>query len=136
MESDQVLEVDLTAVIRRALAALFLLLCLTAARAEPLAITNVTVIDATGAAPRPGMTVLIEGERIAALGSIAPPPGARVVDGTGRFLIPGLWDMHVHWELERYLSLFIANGVTGVRMMWGQPHHLQWRRQIEQGALV
>src|SRR4029077_3572824 len=48
----------------------------------------------------------------------------------------GLWDIHVHWYEKDYLPLFIANGVTGVRMMWGTPTHHEWRQQIEAGSLV
>ena len=64
------------------------------------------------------------------------PHDAQVVDATGTFVIPGLWDMHVHWYLKDYLPLFIANGVTGVRLMWGRPMHHAWRKEIEQGTLL
>src|SRR5688572_2201234 len=76
--------------------------CMKAASAQdghPLAITHVTVIDATGRVPASDMTVLISGERIARLGPsarVAVPPNAEVIDGIGKFLIPGLADMHVH----------------------------------------
>ena len=93
------------------------------------------MIDATGAPAQPETTVVVDGDRITAIGD-SVPPGARIVQGKGRFLIPGLWDMHVHWEQVNYLPLFIANGVTGVRMMFGQPHHLEWRKDIEQGTRV
>ena len=93
------------------------------------------MIDATGAPPRPDTIVVVDGDRIASIGQTVPA-GARVVDGKGRFLIPGLWDMHVHWEQVNYLPLFTVNGVTGVRMMFGQPHHLEWRKEIEQGMRV
>lgn len=105
----------------------------------PLVIAHVTVIDATGGPARPGTTVVVLGNRIAALGAdekIAVPKAAHVVDGTGKFLIPGLWDMHVHLNYKDYLPLFIANGVTGVRVMWGQPQHHEWRKQIEAGSLL
>jgi imidazolonepropionase-like amidohydrolase len=59
-----------------------------------------------------------------------------VIDATGRYLIPGLWDMHVHIYDERYLALFTANGITGVRQMWGNSAHHQWRARIEKGELV
>ena len=92
-----------------------------------LAVTHVTVIDMTGAPPKPGMTVVVSGDRITAIGrsdSLSPPAGAVLVDGTGKYVIPGLWDMHVHSTFDRYersivLPLDIANGVTGVRDMWG-----------------
>lgn len=104
-----------------------------------LALTNITVIDATGAAAMQRMTVVIAGDTIAAIGSsvdVHPPKDAHVVDATGTFLIPGLWDMHVHWYDERYLPLFTANGVTGVRQMWGMPMHHEWRRQQQAGSLL
>jgi len=64
-----------------------------------LALTHATVIDATGAPAKQDMTLVITGDRIAALGpaaSVRVPPGARVIDATGKFVIPGLWDMHGH----------------------------------------
>ena len=105
----------------------------------PIAITHVTVIDTTGGPVQPDMTVVITGDRIADVGKsgkVSVPKDARVVDATGKFLIPGLWDMHVHWYAAPYLPLFTANGVTGVRVMWGSPLHHQWRAEIEKGSLV
>jgi hypothetical protein len=94
---------------------------------ETFAITDVTLIDATGAPPRPKTTVVIEGDRITEIRSSSAgvdPDGAFIVDGTGRYLIPGLWDAHVHtfvvpWQPDHQLPLFIANGVTGIRDMGG-----------------
>jgi tetratricopeptide (TPR) repeat protein len=105
----------------------------------PLVVAHVTVIDATGSPAQPDTTVIVLGDRIAALGpsaQVSIPAAARVVDGTGKFLIPGLWDMHVHLNYKDYLPLFIANGVTGVRVMWGEPQHHQWRKEIEAGILL
>jgi imidazolonepropionase-like amidohydrolase len=110
-----------------------------AAEDELLAFTHATVIDATGAAPQTDATVVVRGNRISAIGrseDLQPPAEARVVDATGKFLIPGLWDMHVHWHDQNYLPLFIANGVTGVRIMWGMPLHHEWRKGIEQRSLL
>jgi imidazolonepropionase-like amidohydrolase len=110
-----------------------------AVTSRPIAITHVAVIDATGAPAKADTTVVITDGRISSIGpsaQVKAPDGAQVVDATGKFLIPGLWDMHVHWYLERYLTLFIANGVTGVRQMWGVPMHQQWRDKIERGDLV
>ena len=104
-----------------------------------IAITHVTVIDTTGGPAQPDMTVVIAGDCIAEVGKsgkVTIPKDARVVDATGKFLIPGLWDMHIHWLDPAYLTLFIANGVTGARIMWGAPDHHQWRKDIEKGTLV
>src|ERR1044072_4806143 len=99
--------------------------------------THVTIIDVTGATPRRDTTVVITGDRISAIGDNIPvPAGAQVVDATGKFLIPGLWDMHVHWYLRDSFSLFIANGVPGVRQMFGNSDLLRWRDQIAKGSLL
>ena len=135
-------------------AVLGLLLCAGARTARsleangPIAITNVTVIDTTGGPARPNMTVVIEGDRIAAVGEAGGtkiPKGARAVDGKGKFLIPGLWDMHIHtffgdWVpggKEVTLPLFIANGITGVRDMGSDLEPiLAARRDVASGALL
>jgi len=102
-------------------------------------LVHVTVIDGTGAKPRRGQTVLITGDRIAAVGSDAGmrlPAGTRTIDGAGRFLIPGLWDMHVHAGSRSYLPLFIASGVTGIRLMDGASEYHRWREEVEAGAVA
>ena len=104
-----------------------------------LVFTHVTVIDATGAPAKPDMTVVVRGDRIEALGKTANlnvPDNVQVVDAAGKFLIPGLWDMHVHFWRKGYLVLFIANGVTGVRVMSGEPIHHRWREQVSAGQLI
>lgn len=103
-----------------------------ACSAQSLVIQNVTVIDATGADPRPGMAVAVERGQITEIKkSIRVPKGAEVVDGSGKFLIPGLWDMHVHIGApEIFFPLLLANGITGVREMFtGTPIQtiLEWR---------
>ncbi len=90
--------------------------------ARPLAITHVTVIDVLKGARLRDQTVVVAGNRITALGAasaIPVPPGAIVVDGRGKFLVPGLWDMHVHSAVlaARELPVFAALGITGVRNM-------------------
>jgi cytosine/adenosine deaminase-related metal-dependent hydrolase len=75
---------------------------------EPLVIRNVTVIAMTGAAPSTGQTVIVRDGRIAQLGptaQIREPRAARVVDGAGKFRIPGLFDMHVHTSKTRASAL-------------------------------
>jgi hypothetical protein len=99
----------------------------------------VTVIDATGAAPKPDMTVFVSGGVIRSISRSTAtqfPAGTPVINASGKYLIPGLWDMHVHWYMKDYLPLFIANGVTGVRQMWGFPFHQEWRKQIQSEALL
>lgn len=106
---------------------------------QAVAITNVTVIDATGAPAQPDMTVVVRGDRIATLGAsreVPVPRGATIVDGAGKFLIPGLSDMHVHTYDQSWLALFLANGVTGVRVMKGDPVHHGWRQDVEEGKLL
>ncbi|MGH3874646.1 MAG: amidohydrolase family protein [Pseudonocardiaceae bacterium] len=106
---------------------------------QAVAITNVTVIDATGAPAQPGMTVVVQADRIATLGAsrdVPVPKQATVVDGTGKFLIPGLWDMHVHPYDESWLALSLANGVTGIRVMKGDPTHHRWRQDVQEGKLL
>jgi imidazolonepropionase-like amidohydrolase len=101
----------------------------TAERAAPtLFIAHVTVIDPRDGSALPDRTVAIRDDRIIeviAASDAAVPAGAHTVDATGKFMIPGLWDMHVHtffgtWVpggKEVTLPLFIASGVTGVRDM-------------------
>lgn len=109
-----------------------------------LAFTNVTVIDLTGGRPKEGVTVLIADGRIAAVGrNVRAPGGTEVVDATGKFLIPGLWDMHVHslyaGRPELFFPMFLANGVTGVREMASTLPLEQirpLRRRIERGEAL
>src|SRR6267142_6779961 len=108
---------------------------------QVLVFAHVTVIDATGAEAKPDMTVVIRDGRIAALGrrgTIRLVKSAQVVDASGRFLIPGLWDMHVHeWNKEAFFPLFIANGVVGVRDMFAPlPPIKQWREEVAAGKTI
>ena len=107
-----------------------------------IAIAHATVIDPAAGSTRPDMTVLVRGTRIQAVGasqSVRVPAGARTIDATGKFLIPGLWDMHVHTDVpggRALLGLFVANGVTGVRDMDGELARLrQFQREIAAGSL-
>ena len=105
-------------------------------------IRDVHVVDVAEGRVLRDQAVLIEGERIAALGpaaSAAAPDGARVVDGGGRYLVPGLFDMHVHFaeeHAEDSLLLFVANGVTTVQSMHGTPWHLELRQRVAAGELL
>ncbi|MEU8817683.1 amidohydrolase family protein [Actinoplanes sp. NPDC048796] len=102
-----------------------------------LAVQNVTVIDARGGVRR-GHTVLVRGDRIL---DVAPservpvPTGATLVDGRGKFLIPGLADMHSHATGidDTDPELYVVNGVTTTRQMSGGQQARIWRRQIADG---
>jgi len=107
--------------------------------AAPIAIRDVSVVDIAASTVHPHMTVLIDGEKIKSIGSaVTIPANARVVTGTGKFLIPGLWDMHVHLgHLENQLPAFIAYGVTGVQDMGSDFQKTSaWRDAIETGKAV
>ena len=118
-----------------------------AAPAGPLVVTNVTVVDVRTGQLRPAVTVAIRGGRIASITATGagPEPAGQRIDGSGKFLIPGLWDMHVHLAFGDWfpgardivLPLFIANGVTGVRDMGSDlAPVLEWRRAIGAGTLT
>jgi imidazolonepropionase-like amidohydrolase len=84
-------------------------------------------------------TVVVKGDRITALGpsgQIEVPAGATVIDGAGKWVMPGLADMHVHLWNKDELTLFLAAGVTTVRNMFGAPRHLTWRSQIAAGQWI
>ncbi len=125
-----------------------------------VAITHVTVIDVGAGRRQSDRTVVLRGARITAVGparSTRVPAGTRLIDGRGRFLTPGLWDMHAHFGTDALVRrsvfpLFIANGVTGARDMWGDcdsvcaadeadvsapaPVVRAWERDVARGALV
>ena len=114
--------------LRPALAAIFLVASL--ASLEPVenpaldtaTIVHVIVVDVSTGKELPDQTVVLEGDHIASVAAFdptAPAPQGSVLDAHGAFLIPGLWDMHVHIQDLEDLPLYIANGVTGVRLMFG-----------------
>jgi imidazolonepropionase-like amidohydrolase len=105
-----------------------------------LVLTEVTVIDGTGAPIRPGRAVIITGNRIDSIVDAhrreSFPKGARVIRAPGKFVIPGLWDMHVHSRAED-LPRFVAYGVTGVRDMGNRLSDVDsWRAQIADGRSI
>ena len=114
------------------------------AEQEPIAITHVSVIDVVSGVTHPDNTVLLSGNRITFVGPAASarvPPGAHLVDGRGKFLIPGLWDMHVHGFVYVFSDfagpLMIANGVTGARDMgYYIDTTLSWRSRIAAGREI
>lgn len=107
--------------------------------AEDLVLKNVNVVDVDAGAIVAGRTVVVSDGSIKEIGAqetLRPPAGARVVDGSGRFLMPALWDMHSHPMELQALSMLVANGVGGIRIMWGLPQHLEWRARVELGELL
>jgi imidazolonepropionase-like amidohydrolase len=116
-------------VIRTALTLILIASLAPAARGQTLTITNITIVDVTNGHLSPHMSVAVDGKRITAVsGKPLSASSGAVLDGTGMFLIPGLWDMHVHafftndsarfhTTSELMFPLFVANGVTGVRDM-------------------
>jgi imidazolonepropionase-like amidohydrolase len=112
------------------------------AQASAVAIRNVTVIPMTGARPAARQSVIVRNGRIAEIGPSAQvrvPDGATVVDGTGKYLIPGLFEMHAHTSKTRgsALGLYVVHGVTTIRDQ-GSEHAevLRWRREINGGTRV
>jgi imidazolonepropionase-like amidohydrolase len=118
------------------------------AQTGSLVFLHVTVINPGSSSVEPDRAVTINGSHISAVSdsrNFHPPDHARVIDASGEFLIPGLWDMHVHMAFgdwfpggrEIILPLLVANGVTGVRDMGGDvPVLLAWRKQIASGELI
>ncbi|MGE0441369.1 MAG: amidohydrolase family protein [Gemmatimonadales bacterium] len=107
----------------------------------PVAVVDVAVIDPIRGTVTPGQTVVMDGDTIVAVGpsrSTPVPRGARSVPGTGRFLIPGLWDLHTHVSMagRGSLAALLANGVTGIRDMGGDPVVLAWRDSVRAGRLT
>ncbi len=103
-----------------------------------LAIPHVTVVDPASGRVWRDQTVLVAGRRIAAVGPAGRTPvpaGARIVDGAGRFLIPGLWDMHVHaFHRPAFEGVYLGTGITTVRDMGDDLRALsRWRDSVRAG---
>ncbi len=106
-----------------------------------LVIENVSLINAVNPSVQPNKTVLIVGNRITTIGEkgkISIPKKAKIINGKGKYLIPGLWDSHVHLNSGKtLLPLFVANGVTSVREMGGDLQQVkQLREQVANGQLL
>jgi imidazolonepropionase-like amidohydrolase len=87
-------------------------------RASTIAFVGGTLIDGTGAAPVPDAAVVIQNGRIVTLGprsKVKIPKHANVVDAHGKTILPGLWDMHAHFEQVEWGPIYLAAGVTTVR---------------------
>lgn len=114
--------------------------CLPVAASEVVAFTNVTVIPMDRERTLPGWTVVARDGRIFAASpdaEVRVPAGARRVNGTGKYLLPGLVDAHVHLTVRGDLFLFIANGVTTVQGMGAVPESTrEWAAEIAAGKLL
>jgi hypothetical protein len=112
-----------------------------------VAFVGVTVIPMDRERALAGQTVVIRGDRIVALGPsgrIKVPAGGRRVEGRGKFLMPGLAEMHAHIPggetpdslVERTLFLYVSRGITTIRGMLGHPRHLDLRARVARGELL
>ena len=115
---------------------------------DEIAITNVNVVDMRSGTVSHKLLVLVQNGRIksiAHVGLIGQSSHLRVINATGKYMIPGLWDMHVHsafatapaWTEQILMPLYLANGITGIRDMGGDMTVLQQRkRRIDRGELA
>jgi amidohydrolase family protein len=91
---------------------------LAGAQNDTMAIINGTLIDGTGRPPIPDSAVIVHAGKIVAAGArkeIKIPPGAKIIDAAGKHVLPGLWDMHAHFEQVEWGPIYLATGVTTVR---------------------
>jgi len=118
-----------------------LLVVLSSRAASQVSITHVNVVDVESGTVQADRTVVLEADRIRAI-TTGAPAGARAtrtIDARGAYMIPGLWDMHVHLGMggRSALALLVANGVTGVRDMGGKFDLVRsWRDSVAAGTLV
>lgn len=112
--------------------------------ADTTVIVNVNIVPMTSETVLPQQTVVVTDGKIIEIGnvdSVPVPKGSTVVDGTDRFLIPGLAEMHAHvtstapYQVDRLSTLFVANGITTIRGMLGQASHLILREQLASGEV-
>ena len=105
---------------------------------KPTSITNVSILSPDGNRFIENQTVRIDKGIIISIDSINQSPSNHlIIDGQGRYLIPGLIDSHVHlWQSPNDLLLYVANGVTHIREMMGSAEHLNWRQEIEEGKRI
>ncbi|MGI9232797.1 MAG: amidohydrolase family protein [Woeseiaceae bacterium] len=112
--------------------------------AETTAFVNVNVVPMSSEVVNAAQTVVVKDGLISEIGGVDEiriPERATIVDGTDRYLMPGLAEMHAHVpgsdsdNLDRDFSLFVANGVTTVRGMLGQPSHLELRQKLLDGGV-
>ncbi len=138
---------QMTQLVRRSLAALILAIAPLGADAQGTAFTNVTVLTMDGDRRLTDQTVVISGGRVTAMGPTASTPvpaGATRIDGRGKFLMPGLAEMHAHVppgnptaeQLADIMFLYVANGITTIRGMLGAPYQIELKRQLAAGEVL
>ncbi len=98
-------------------------------------IENVNLVPMTSDAVLYHQKIWIEKGRIKAYGDALESEGLKVIDGQNQYVMPGLVDMHVHLWDKYELGLYLANGVTAIRNVWGMPMHLRWKRAIARGEM-
>lgn len=107
--------------------------------AAVVAFVNVNVVPMDSERLLANQTVVVRDGRIEEVGdatTVGVPAGASLVDGRGKYLMPGLADMHVHVQSEGELLLAVAHGVTTMRDMFGSPYKVVWRERIARGDLL
>lgn len=104
---------------------------------RPIIVRNVNILSPDGSKFLPNRTVSIKQGLIESISSdMAYSTEANIIDGQGKYLIPGLTDSHVHlFKSQNDLLLYLANGITQVREMIGEKDHLVWRDEIDNGRL-
>ena len=111
-----------------------------AAAQHTTAFVDVSVVPMDRTTILEHQTVLVRNGRIVSVadrGATALPEGTLVIRGQGKFLLPGLADMHVHFARDPdELLLYVANGVTTVRELSGEPLYLSWRRDVTSGSRI
>ena len=131
-------------VIRYCAPVAFCFLAASIAHADISVIVNVNVVPMTSELVVAQQSVVVVDGRISKIGhvdTVPVPKGATVIDGTDRFLMPGLAEMHAHVtstepaEVDRLSTLFVANGITTIRGMLGRPSHLELREQLASGEV-
>ena len=107
---------------------------------QSIAFVGINVVPMDSERVLQSQTVIIENGRVTSIhpaGNQAIPPGTRIIDGTGKYLMPGLADMHVHLMRDTTeLLLYLAHGVTTIRELAGEPMYLGWRERISNGNLL
>lgn len=97
---------------------------------------NINVIPMTEEVVLENKDVLIENNKIAKISDNIELSSIQVIDCKNKYLMPGLFDMHVHLNMSDMIPLLFANGVTSVRNMWGFPQTMEWKKGIDEGKII